>query len=134
MFFPMSCTSPLTVASTTLPLPRRSSPLFLLGFHERLEVRNGALHHPGGLHHLRQEHLARAEQVADDLHPVHQRALDDVERTLGLLAGLLGVRLDVVGDAVHERVLKALADGRVPPGEVDLRLPPRRRTSPARRT
>ena len=81
----------------------------LLGVHERLEVGDGALHHAGGLHHLRQEHLPRPEQVAHDLHAVHQRALDDVERAFRLLAGLLGVGLDVVGDAVHEGVRRGAA-------------------------
>ena len=40
--------------------------------------------------------LPGAEQVADDLHPVHQRPLDDVERRGVLLARLLDVGLDEV--------------------------------------
>ena len=90
----------------------------LLRVHERLEVTDGALHHAGRLHHLRQEHLSRPEQVAHDLHAVHQRALDDVERAFRLLAGLLGVGLDVVGDAVHEGVRETLLDRQVAPGQV----------------
>ena len=38
------------------------------------------LHRARALDDLRQEHLARAEQVADDLHAVHQRAFDDLQR------------------------------------------------------
>ena len=57
--------------------------LLLLGLHEGLQVGDGALHRPRALDHLGQEHLAGAEQVADDLHAVHQRALDDVERPVG---------------------------------------------------
>jgi hypothetical protein len=40
----------------------------LLGLHERLQPGHGLFHHPGRLHDLRQEHLARAEQVADHVH------------------------------------------------------------------
>ena len=47
----------------------------LLRLHERREVGDGLLHHARRLHDLRQEHLARAEQIADDAHAVHQRAL-----------------------------------------------------------
>ena len=54
--------------------------LFLLRLDEGDEVGDRALHHPRRLHHLRQEHLARPEQVADDVHAVHQRAFDDLDR------------------------------------------------------
>jgi hypothetical protein len=50
---------------------------------KRLEIGHGLLHHARGLHHLRQEHLAGAEQVTDDIHAVHQRPFDDVERLRG---------------------------------------------------
>src|SRR5690606_37957375 len=43
------------------------------------QVRHGLLHHAGGLDHLRQEHLARAEQVADHVHATHQRAFDHLD-------------------------------------------------------
>ena len=55
---------------------------------ERDQVGDGLLHHARGLHHLRQEHLAGAEQVADDVHAVHQRALDDLDRAAAALADL----------------------------------------------
>jgi hypothetical protein len=44
------------------------------------QVGHGLLHHARGLDHLGQEHLAGAEQVADDIHAVHQRAFDHVQR------------------------------------------------------
>ena len=53
------------------------------------EVRDRALHHAGRLHHLRQEHLARSEQVADDVHAVHQRAFDHLDRPGERLRALL---------------------------------------------
>ena len=58
--------------------------LLLLLLHEGHEIGHGLLHHPRRLHHLRQEHLAGAEQIADHVHALHQRAFDDVQRTLGL--------------------------------------------------
>ena len=66
----------------------------LLLFHERHQIGDRLLHHARGLHHLRQEHLAVAEEVADDVHAGHQRAFDHVERALGDLARGLGVGLD----------------------------------------
>jgi hypothetical protein len=50
-----------------------------------MQIGDRLLHHAGRFHHLRQEHLARAEQVADHVHAGHQRAFDDVQRPLGLL-------------------------------------------------
>ena len=110
----------MTVASTTLPRARGAPAGGLLGLHVRLEVGDRALHRARALHHLRQEHLPVAEEVADHLHAGHQRPLDHVERPVGSLPRLLGVLLDEVDDAVHERVLEPLLDGRLAPREVDL--------------
>ncbi len=82
----------------------------LLLFHEGQEIGDRLLHHASRFHHLRQEHLAGAEEVADHVHAGHQRAFDDVERTLGRKPRLLGVGLDEIGDAVDERVLEPLVD------------------------
>ncbi|MNX96740.1 hypothetical protein D3C86_1290720 [compost metagenome] len=76
----------------------------LFGLHEGFQPGHGLLHHAGRLHHLRQEHLARAEQVADHVHPVHQRTFDDVQGALDRQAGLFGVGLDELGDAVDQGV------------------------------
>ena len=110
MFLPMSCTSPLTVAIRILPLELLLARCRLACFsclHERHQVGDRLLHHARRLHHLRQEHLARAEQVADHVHAGHQRAFDHVERPLGLEPRLLGVGLDEIGDAVHQRMRRA---------------------------
>ena len=85
MFLPMSWTSPFTVASSILPR-RRQAEAFFLFFHEGQQLGDGLLHHPRALDDLGQEHLARAEQVADDLHAVHQRPFDDLDRSLVPLA------------------------------------------------
>ena len=101
---------------------RRPCTAGALCFHERLQVRDGTLHRARALHHLRQEELALAEEVADDLHPVHQGTFDHVERLRRVATRLLDVVLDEVCDPVHERVLEPLLDGCVPPAEVVLTL------------
>ena len=98
----------------------------LLFLHVRLEVRDRTLHRAGGLDDLREEHLAGAEEVADDLHAVHQRTFDDVERTRVTATRFLGVRLDEIDDAVDERVRQPLFDRSLAPREVDLALHARR--------
>ena len=86
-----------------------------LGLHERFEVRDRLLHDAGTLHHLREEHLSRAEQAADDVHAVHQRTLNDVERLAVLEAGLFRVGVDVFGDPLEQRVLQTGFDRAEPP-------------------
>ena len=76
------------------------------------------LHHPRRLHDLGEEHAAAAEQVADDVHAGHQRALDHVERPDRGEACLLDVVGDEVGDAVHQRVREALFDGELAPRQI----------------
>ena len=87
----------------------------LLGLHERHQVGDGLLHHARALDHLRQEHLPRAEQVADHAHARHQRPLDDLQRPGELPARLLGVGVDEVRDALDQRVGKPLLRRAVPP-------------------
>ena len=72
---------------------------------------------------MRQEHFSCAEQVADDVHAVHQRPLDDVNRASKFLPRLLGVSLDVLDDPLDERVTQPLLDRAFAPGVGDfLRL------------
>ena len=66
----------------------------LFGFHERHEIGDGLLHHARGFHDLRQKHFARAEQIADDVHAVHQRAFDDQERLADISPRFFGVLVD----------------------------------------
>ena len=79
-----------------------------LGLEEGQQHADRALHHTGALDHLRQEHLSGPEEVADRIHAVHQRALDDIQ-WLGVgLSCLLGVGLDEPIDAMNEGVTDAL--------------------------
>ena len=91
---------------------------FLLSFEIGLQVGHGLLHDTRRLHHLRQEHLARAEQIADHVHAGHQRAFDDVQRLFRLLACLFRIGLDELGDAVHQRVRQPFLHRRIAPGVV----------------
>jgi len=52
----------------------------LLCLDVRNQVRDRLFHDPSGFHDLRQEHLAGPEQVADDIHALHQRTFDDLDR------------------------------------------------------
>ena len=98
--------------------------------HVRLEDADRLLHGARALDHLGQEHLARPEEVADDLHAAHQRALDHVEGPRALLPRLLDVGLHELHDAVHEGVGQPLVDRPLAPAQVD--GAPRRRAADAR--
>jgi hypothetical protein len=43
----------------------------LFGLDKRDQVGDRLFHHPRRFDHLRQKHLARTEQVADGVHPLH---------------------------------------------------------------
>ncbi len=100
----MSWTSPLTVPITTVPLPPASA-FSMCG--SRYGDRR--LHRLGALQHERQLHLARSEEVADDLHAVEQHVVDDRER--GQRAELLvEIGFEAVAVAVDDAVLQPLLD------------------------
>mmetsp|Transcript_7675 Transcript_7675/g.11327 ORF Transcript_7675/g.11327 Transcript_7675/m.11327 type:complete len:262 (-) Transcript_7675:2078-2863(-) len=82
--------------------------------HERREVSNSLLHHTRRLDHLRQEHLPSAEEITDDVHAFHQRALDDVEgHGVGDLVktSFFSVDDNELINALEEGVDKAVFDG-----------------------
>ena len=93
----------------------------LLRLEKRHQVSHGLLHDAGALHHLGQEHFPRTEQIADDVHPLHQGTLDHVDRTRGATPRLLDVRLDVVENSLDQRVLEPLGDRQAAPGGVCFR-------------
>ncbi len=99
----------------------RTDVAVLLGFDEGHQVADRLLHDTRRLDDLGQEHLAGAEQVADDVHAGHERPFDHVERALRGLPRLLGILDDELVDAIDERVFEAFFHGLVTPGEV-LRL------------
>jgi hypothetical protein len=92
----------------------------LLGLDVGNQVRDGLLHHACRFDDLRQEHLAGAKEVADDVHAVHQRPFD--HRQGGLAGGgqrrpaFFGVGHDEVGDSLDQGVRQAFLDRQLAPG------------------
>ena len=84
---------------------------FLLAFFfldVRNQMRHGLLHDPRTFDDLWQKHLALTKQITHQIHAVHERPFDHMQRaTAGgqhLAVGFFGVRGDEVGDAVHQRM------------------------------
>ena len=73
-----------------------------------LQDAHGLFHGAGGLHHLRQKHLAASEEVAHQVHALHEGAFDDAHR--GRVGGqcLFQVGLQVVADAFAQGVDQSL--------------------------
>src|SRR4030095_14869329 len=76
------------------------------------------LHDSRALHDLREEHLSRAEEIADHAHAAHERPFDDIERTWQRATGFFDILFDELDDAVHERVFEALLNTRLAPGKI----------------
>ena len=93
----------------------RSLRLSLL-LHVGQEMVDRPFHDAGALHHLRQEHLSFAKQVAHRLHATHQRAFDDLQAGGIVLPGILDVLLHMVGHALHQSVCQPRVDVEAPPG------------------
>ena len=74
------------------------------GFDVRQEVSHRLFHYARAFNHLRQKHFAAAEEVANLVHAIHERAFDDMNRTLGVQSRLLGVFLDKFGNAFNQRI------------------------------
>ena len=85
------------------------------------QVRHSLLHHAGRLHHLRQKHLALAKEVAHDVHAVHQRAFNHMQRPPAArqnrLVALFGVKRDEIRDAMNQRMRQAAVHVLFAPGQ-----------------
>ena len=90
----------------------------LLLLHIGQQIGNSLFHHARRFDDLRQEHLAGAEEIANDIHTGHQRAFDHVERPRRLLPRLFDIGIDIFGDAGDERMFQPLLDRLFAPGEV----------------
>ena len=78
------------------------------GLNIGFKVSHRLLHHARRLHHLRQEHLPFAEQVAHHVHARHQRTFNHLNRPRRRLTRLFGVLLDKFGDAFYQRIFQPL--------------------------
>ena len=87
---------------------------FLFRLDKGDEVGHRLLHNARGFDHLWQEHFARAKQVSDNVHPVHQRAFDDFDGAAAtvsdLAAHFLGVINDMRIDPFDKRVFEAFGN------------------------
>ena len=61
---------------------------------ERNQLRHRIFHYPRAFDDLREEHLARAEQLSHPIHAVHQRALNHLDGTFVFQPCLLCVRFN----------------------------------------
>ena len=95
-----------------LDVPACSFQQQLFSLDVREQMRHRLLHDARAFDHLRQEHLALAEQVAHHVHAVHQRAFNHVQRATAVgLNGtphFFGVFGDELVHAAHQRVGQAL--------------------------
>ena len=57
-------------------------------------------------------------RVANDVHAVHQRAFDDIERPVRSEPRFFGVVDDELVDTVDQRVLEALVDRQFAPAQI----------------
>ena len=83
-----------------------------------LQVRHRLFHHAGTLYHLGQEHLAGAKQVANDVHAIHQRPFDHLDRAVKLLPCFFGILDDPGGNALDQRVREALFNALLAPAQI----------------
>ena len=82
--------------------------LLLVSFDVGLQYCHRLLHRAGGLHHLREEHLAATEQLAHRVHAVHERAFYDVHGLREGGQGFLNVFLHIFRHTLHQRCGQAL--------------------------
>ena len=74
------------------------------GLDERLQDGYCLLHGAGGLHYLRQEHLALAEELSHLVHAVHERSFDYVYGPGILGKGFAEVFFEVLRQTFAQRV------------------------------
>ena len=83
-----------------------------------MQVGHCLFHDTGALDHLRQKHLAVAEEVSDHVHTVHQRAFNHFDRPLEGVPGFLGVLHDPGVDTLDQGVLDTFRYRGLAPAEV----------------
>ena len=71
----------------------------------------GILHDLGRFHHLRQEHLSLAKQLADMFHRLHQRLFDDIDGATVFCQCLRDVLRQVFADTLAQGIGQTLLDG-----------------------
>ena len=90
----------------------------LLLFHVGEKPSNCFFHHAGGFHHLGKEHFARAEEVTDHAHAVHQRPFDHFQWPAVFLASGFRILVDETINPLQERVFETFLDILLTPREI----------------
>ena len=88
----------------------RTARLLVVVAHERFENIHGVSHDLRRFHHLRQEHLAFAEEGSDGFHARHQRAFNDRKGSSVFIQSLLKVGFEVFRAAFDESGLEAFCN------------------------
>ena len=99
-----------------LPGGRGVFQLFLFNVGE--QIRDSFFHDTGRFHHLRQEHLAFAKQIADYVHAIHERAFNHFQRFCVVVAGFFHVLVNVLHNALDQAVREALLHGGFAPSQI----------------
>ena len=73
-------------------------------FDEGHQVGYRLLHHTRRLHHLRQEHFSLTKKIADDVHTIHQRAFDHMNRTTTFRCHLLARFFSIFNNPLRDAV------------------------------
>src|SRR5690625_2550963 len=74
------------------------------------------LHDACTLYHLRQKHFTRSKKVSHNIHTIHHRTLNYLNRPGIFLTRFLHIRLNVIHNSLHHGMLDALLHRLFPPG------------------
>mmetsp|Transcript_15200 Transcript_15200/g.36633 ORF Transcript_15200/g.36633 Transcript_15200/m.36633 type:complete len:268 (-) Transcript_15200:1862-2665(-) len=87
----------------------------LLSLHERDQVGHSFFHDTSRFDDLRQEHLAAAKQVPDNVHSIHERSLNHVKRPVVFLPCFLRVLHNELVNSLDQRMLETLGHVKTAP-------------------
>ena len=71
---------------------------------------DGFFHHPCGLDHLGQKHLASTKQIPDHVHAIHKGSFNDMNGPIELMARFFCILHHKCINAFYHRMFKALID------------------------
>ena len=82
--------------------------LFFFRLYEWEQVCHALLHNTGTLYYLRQEHFTTTKQIANHIHPIHQRAFYHVKRLGVFYPRFFRIGIYKVSDTIYQRVFQTL--------------------------
>jgi len=87
---------------------------FLL-LHELDQVVHSFFHHTCSLNDLGQEHLASTKALSDNVHTIHQRTFDDLQRLAVLTSCFLNILFDEFSFSLNQSIANSILYCVVPP-------------------